>query len=335
MKVIQVVPRLAVESAGTSHSVPALCGGLADAGCNVTLCSTGANVDGEFPFEVKVFAESGFLCRKLGRSRDLLKFLQSACAEADVICSNSLWMMPNVYPSWAKRRTRCKLVSAPRGTMSKWAWTYHWPQKKIFGLYAQYEALHATDMWHATAVGEYDDIRRLNYRQPVMILPNGVSLPNSQCINNLSGSNCEDNRDNCRRRMFFISRIHPKKNVDLILKCWAKLEQEFPAWDLSIVGPDRNNTYADEMKTLAASLKCRRVTFEGELKGDDKYRFMAESDCEVLPTHSENFGMVVAESLACGTPVICSQGAPWKGLNTEKCGWWVPTTEMAFENAMR
>ena len=62
---------------------------------------------------------------------------------------------------------------------------------------------------------------------------------------------------------------------------------------------------------------------------------MAESDCEVLPTNSENFGMVVAESLACGTPVICSQGAPWKGLLTHNCGWWVPIDEMAFESAMR
>ena len=61
---------------------------------------------------------------------------------------------------------------------------------------------------------------------------------------------------------------------------------------------------------------------------------MAESDCEVLPTHSENFGMVVAEALACGTPVICSYGAPWAGLVTNKCGWWVPTEESALESAM-
>ena len=134
--------------------------------------------------------------------------------------------------------------------------------------------------------------------------------------------------------MFFLSRIHPKKNVGMLIRCWAKLEDQFPNWDLSIVGPDKNNQYADEMKQLTVELGCKRVIFEGELKGDEKFRFMAESDCEVLPTHSENFGMVVAESLACGTPVICSHGAPWEGLNVEGCGWWIAAEENAFENAM-
>ena len=137
-----------------------------------------------------------------------------------------------------------------------------------------------------------------------------------------------------RKKIITLSRIHQKKNVEMLIRCWAKLENRFADWDLSIVGPDKGNAYADQMKALAKTFGCRRVTFEGELKGECKYKFMAESECEVLPTHSENFGMVVAEALACGTPVICSYGAPWKGLETEKCGWWIPTEEAAFETTM-
>ena len=198
----------------------------------------------------------------------------------------------------------------------------------MFGICCQYAALRATDMWVATAESEYEDIRRLGYRQPVCILPNGVDLP-PECFCEVKMTSGE------RRRMFFLSRIHPKKNVEMLIRCWAKVEMPFPEWDLSIVGPDRNNPYAYEMKALAKELGCRRATFEGELNGDAKRRFISESDCMVLPTHSENFGMVVAESLACGTPAICSHGAPWKGLVDNKCGWWVPTEDAALEEAMR
>ena len=181
-----------------------------------------------------------------------------------------------------------------------------------------------SDMWIATAEDEYNDIRRLGYRQPVAVIPNGVEIPTDIPVKK---SEC--------RRMFFISRIHPKKNVAMLLRCWSRLAVKFPEWHLSIVGPCTNNQYADEMKEYAEFLQCSRLTFEGELRGAEKNLFMASSECEILPTYSENFGMVVAESLACGTPVICSQGAPWKGLIDNKCGWWISLKEDALEETMQ
>ena len=120
----------------------------------------------------------------------------------------------------------------------------------------------------------------------------------------------------------------------MLIHAWSHLERHFEEWDLSIVGPDLNNRYADAMKALAISLGCQRITFEGELNGNEKIRFVSSSDCLVLPTHSENFGMVVAEALSCGVPVICTQGTPWKGLVEHNCGWWIPTTLTDLERAM-
>ena len=326
MKVVHVVPYLRLESAGPSYSVPALCKGLLDAGCDVSLCTSGGLPKKEYGFPLKDFAETFLPHPKFCRSPGLLRYLIDECKDVDIVCSNSAWTYVNVYPAWAKKRATFKLVSAPRGTMSEWAWNFHWPQKRLFGFYAQYAAFRATDMWHATVEAEYDDIRRRGYRQPVMILPNGVNLPHDIVAGTLARN---------RRRMLYLSRIHPTKNVDILLRCWSRLEAEFPDWDLSIVGPDKDNPYADEMKHLARCLGCKRVTFEGEVRGAAKYTFMADSECEVLPTNTENFGMVVAEALACGTPVICSQGAPWQGLQTNRCGWWTPIDESAFETAMR
>ena len=334
MKVIQIVPSLAAESSGPSYSVPALCHGLKANGCDVSLHFLGDTPAREFTYSVTAYPISSFPHPRLGRSPEMLRGLKSACKGADIIHNNSLWMMPNVYSALAKRGTRCRLVIQPRGTLSEYALSISRWKKRLIGWWGQYSAMKNADMWVATAASEFDDIRRLGYRQPICVLPNGVDLPETGHFSQSCSGDGKTGKAFTRRRMLFISRIHPKKNVDILLRAWAHLESKFIDWGLSIVGPDQGNPYADEMKALAKRLGCRHVMFEGELRGEEKNRFLMSSDCTILPTHSENFGMVVAESLACGTPVICSYGAPWEGLIVNKCGWWVPTEEAAIENAM-
>ena len=323
MKVIQVVPGICDESQGPSCSVPACAGGLVHNGVDVELFAIDRMPDKTFDFPVRIFPKHKFPIAAMGRSPELLKALMEVCKHADIVHTNSLWMFPNVYPYWATRGTACKLVIGPRGTVSLWAIRRSRLKKFVFGHLWQYPAMRAANMFVASCQEEADDIRRLGYRQPIAIVPNGVDVPED-----ISSEKVR------RRRMFFLSRIHPKKNLELLIHCWSKLEGRFPDWDLSIVGPDINNRYADAMKTLARRLGCGRVKFEGELNGVAKQSFIAASECMVLPTHSENFAMAVAESLAISVPVICSRGAPWAGLVDEKCGWWIPATERAFLSAM-
>lgn len=325
MKVIQIVPDIFDESAGPAYSVPASARGLCHNGVDVELFSTGRIPTwNHFEYSVKVFPRKTFPLYALARSPEMLRALRTAAKTTDVFHVNSLWQFPCIYPDWARRGTQCKLVVGPRGTVSTWALRRGLWKKKIVGSLWQYSVMRHADMFVASCQEEADDIRRMGYRQPIAIVGNGVDVPDEILYKKAD-----------RRRMYFLSRIHPKKNVELLIRCWAKLECEFPEWDLSIVGRDAGNPYADEMKTLVKNLKCQRVTFEGEIRGRDKERFIAESECQVLPTHSENFGMVVAESLAWGTPVICSHGAPWAGLGTNGCGWWVEASETAFAHAMR
>jgi glycosyltransferase involved in cell wall biosynthesis len=93
--------------------------------------------------------------------------------------------------------------------------------------------------------------------------------------------------------------------------------------EISLVEFVRKGRYRARLEAHAAQLGCQRVTFTGPVYGQDKVDLLMRADLFVLPTQNENFGLVVGEALAAGIPAIVTNGAPWKGLETEDCGWWI------------
>lgn len=315
MRVLQVVSSIAAESSGPSYSVPGLCSGLCAAGCDVSLYFAGEDPHREMPCPHYACPKSKFPFSRLGRSPKLLHLLKEACRQADVIHSNGLWMYPNVYPSWAAKGLNCKLVTAPRGTLAAWSLARHKWRKKLFGAYAQYAALNATDLWHATSEKEYEEIRAAGYRQPVAIVPIGIDIPEvSSKVNAQRGERL--------KHLVFFGRLHKVKAVDNLILAWEQVAGQFVDWELVIAGPDGG--VRSDLEALVSEHGISRVAFVGELRGADKYAFLSNADLCVLPSHTENFGVTVAESLACGTPVIASEGTPWKGIVANAAGWWIP-----------
>ena len=97
-------------------------------------------------------------------------------------------------------------------------------------------------------------------------------------------------------------------------------------WNLIIAGSGEK-TYLNKLKDLAVSLNIsENIFFEGPIYGSQKVNIISSSDLFVLPTFSENFGIVIAESLSRGVPVITTKAAPWKILNERNCGLWVDNT---------
>jgi glycosyltransferase involved in cell wall biosynthesis len=252
--------------------------------------------------------------RRLGVSPSMNRWLtaQATSGQVDIIHNHGLWMMPNVYTGRAcAKASRTRLIVSPRGTLSAWARARSAFQKKIFWRLLQAPALRSTACFHATAESEYEDIRRLGFAQPVCVIPNGIDVPS-----------VERQPRRQRRQLLFLGRIHPVKGVDMLLRAWSLVEHRFPNWDLRIVGPD-NGGYLFDMKQLAASLGTTRVTFPGPLYGPEKADAYRAADLFVLPSHSENFGVALAEALAVGVPAIATKGTPWQGLETQGAGWWI------------
>lgn len=236
--------------------------------------------------------------------------------------------MPSVYPGWAVKGTKCKLVVAPRGTLAAWALQKGYWKKMFFGWLFQNQVLRRANMFHATSEKEYEEIRAQGYRQPVAIVPIGMDVPDVEPRNTLNTRNGE-------RRVVFFGRLHKVKAIDNLILAWERIcSQSAPNssvysvysvvrdWQLLIAGPDRG--VKGELENLIAERHIPGVSFVGELNGQAKYDFLASADIYVLPSMTENFGVTVAEALASGTPVIASQGTPWQGLERERCGRWVP-----------
>lgn len=244
-----------------------------------------------------------------------------------IIHTHGMWRLAHCVPAWVVNGQPGKLVFSPRGSLSPWALSVSKWKKSIawWGL-GQRLTLKRAACFHATAESEYEDIRRLGFRQPVAIIPNGIEIPAPPPPGGL--------RRGDRRTLLFMSRVNPKKGIDTLLNAWGPLAARYPAWDLAIVGPSDPPGYLEEMQALAARLGLARVRFPGPLYGAAKSESLWNADLFVLPTHSENFGLVVGEALAHSRPVITTREAPWAGLETERCGWWIEDSLAALSAAL-
>ena len=234
--------------------------------------------------------------------------------------AHGLWQMNVVYPAWAVRGNRAKLIVSPRGALSSWAMRHGSVAKPLFWAGLQRPALQRTTCFHATAETEYEDVRRLGFRQPVAVIPNGVDLPDLRAKPKRRGNH---------RTLLFLGRLHPVKGVDTLIDAWRLVQDRFPAWRLVITGDDIDavgcSGYGEVLRRRAAALGAARVSFTGELRGPAKWKAYEDAELYVLPSRSEGFGLTVAEALAAGTPVVTTRATPWRPIEARGAGWYIDT----------
>ncbi len=315
--VVHVIDSIAEEASGPSYSVPRLCEALAADGNRVRLLSLGEpGTEDARSYRQERFRPDWTgvpVLQRLRGSRALCAALTAMAGEADVIHAHGLWLMSNIYPAWAARRSATPLIVSPRGMLGAAALQFSRWRKRAFWLALQGSALRTAACLHATSEAELADIRAAGLCQPVAVIPNGIDVPPHAGIKPAPQG---------MRTVLFLGRIHPKKGIDTLLAAWAAIEARHPDWRLDIVGP-LDGDYAPTLERIIADRKLARARLSGPLYGADKFRAYAEADLFVLPTLNENFAMTVAEALAQGTPVISTKGAPWQGLEAHGCGWWI------------
>jgi glycosyltransferase involved in cell wall biosynthesis len=329
MKILHVTPALAEEASGPSYTVRRTCESLVEVGHDVTLAALDWGPLSAPPAFLRMFP-LGAGPRRLGRSPAMNRWLHVACSSGDVeiIHNHGMWQMNAIYPAWAARAGDVPLVWSPRGCFSKWAMRHGSFYKKPFWRLLQHPALRRTACFHATAESEYLDIRRLGFRQPVCVIPNGIDLP-PLCEREPAAS----------RTLLFLGRIHVVKGLENLVHAWARVEAGFPEWSLRIVGGDDgyhgSDGHLEALRSRVRDLAVRRVEFVPGRYGEAKFREYRNADLYVLPSFSENFGVTVAESLTMETPVITTHGTPWGGLEQQAAGWWIGIGADPLEQCLR
>jgi glycosyltransferase involved in cell wall biosynthesis len=178
-------------------------------------------------------------------------------------------------------------------------------------MFGQRHALRRATCLHATSEAEYFDIRAFGLKQPVAVIPNGFDLPQIER---------QSSKATTKKRLLFLGRVHPVKGLDQLVEAWIEIEKRLPDWELHIVGPGETEHIHRLQQQISStpSIHMREAKY-----GDEKFSEYLQATAYILPSHSENFAMTVAEALAHQLPCIVSQGAPWSGLESRNCGWWI------------
>jgi glycosyltransferase involved in cell wall biosynthesis len=204
--------------------------------------------------------------------------------------------------------------------LEPWARTHKRLRKRLAWRLYQARDLARASLLHATTDQEGANLRALIPGVEVTVIPNGVDLPEPRLLESLrSRRSVSDSRT-----AVFLGRIYPVKGLPMLVEAWRRVRP--PGWRLVVAGPDEAGHRAVVERAVAEAGLQDVVSFRGAVAGEAKAALLAIADLFILPTHSESFGMAIAEALGHGLPVLTTDAAPWPQLEQVECGWRVPPT---------
>lgn len=236
----------------------------------------------------------------------------------DLIYDFGIWTGINAASARTARRLGIPWVNSPRGMLEPWALASKGYKKRLAWALYQRRLLRSAAALIATSASEQNHLQQLLPGARIVVVPNGVDLPPASSHPR-------------QRQALFLSRLDPKKQPDLLIRTWSRLRPE--GWRLVIAGPGEP-AYRRELEALIRATPGCRIDLRGPVHGSDKERLLSDSALFVLPTHSENFGLAIAEALAHGLPVITTTGTPWESIAERNCGWYVPPTGEGLAQAL-
>jgi glycosyltransferase involved in cell wall biosynthesis len=212
--------------------------------------------------------------------------------------------------------------------LEPWALRQKGWKKRVAWILYQRRILNSSALLHATSAEEGENLHALGLTPRIGVVPNGTDLPI------LSGSPAlVETEPRPPRTLLFLSRIHPKKGLELLLEAWSSLRPQ--NWRIRIAGPGEES-YIQGLKERCRILGVdREIEWIGPASDTRKDTLFRSSDLFILPSYSENFGLVVAEALSYGVPVITTTGCPWAELLAERAGWWVEPAVEPLQRALQ
>lgn len=263
----------------------------------------------------------------LGYSPRLVPWLRRNARHYDAVVIHGLWRYSSFGTWLGLRGLGVPFFSFPHGMLDPW-FKQHYPFKHIKKLL----------FWHWTECRVLHDAKAVIFTCDEERLRARTSFPNYRCREEVAAlgirsppPHAEQQKEiflsrfphlRGRRILLYLSRIHPKKGCDLLIDAFTNTRNHSSSPHLVIAGPDQTS-WAKELRILAdAKGMAEHVTWTGMLEGDLKWGAYRTADAFILPSHQENFGIVVAEALACGLPVLLSNRVQiWREIDSAGAGY--------------
>ena len=250
------------------------------------------NIDTKIFFNQNQFSNFNLKLREIVRSRDLIYLF-------------GIWDPFHARVFSQAKLQKKKIIISTLGALEPWALEQKKLKKKIAWLLYQKKILNNCDYIHATSDDEKKHLKELGIKTPIKIIPHGVIIKSTKKI---------EKKNKLKREALFFSRIHEKKGILELLDSWSIIRPI--DWILKIYGPVSDLNYMNKIKEkiLKLSLEESVFIFDPVFEYDQKEKIFLNSDCFLLPSKSENFGMSIVEALSYGLPVLTTEETPWKIL---------------------
>ena len=338
MRVLHIIPSAAPVDGGPNVAVRAIARGLVRCGIDVTVATT--NAAGTRSLDVPVdtpVIDDGVAFRYFARSVPgswkfswpMTRWLWANAGKYDVVHVHALFSYATIPGCRAAARVPVPYILRPLGTLSDWSLGHRrWKKRPYYALLERPHLAGASAI-HVTSEAEAKDVARLGYGDRARVIPLGVDVG----LRPSRRARATTGREPLR--LLFLSRLHEKKNVPLLLRALATATTASRRIELMIAG-DGDPGYRDQLAALADELGLRDVvTFAGHVNGVAKERAFAEADCFVLPSAHENFGLAVAEALAAGLPsIVTTNVALARDVHAAGAGVVTEPTETALASAL-
>lgn len=344
MKVLHVIPSLGPLRGGPSFVVPAIARGLARAGVEVHIAATDDNGPGylNVPLE-QPLTQDGVTYWYFRRqikfytfSWPLTCWLARHVTKFDLLHIHSLFSYATLPAALFAAKCQIPYIVRPLGTLTRWGMQ----QRRPFLKKLSYWLIESRILAHAAAVhytSEKEQLEAFEYgvKAPAVIIPLGVDMAQFACLPPRGWLRSRFPQLASRTILLFLSRLDPKKGLDLLLSAFADLHARCPDVGLVLAGNGEHG-YIAQLRQQAIQLGIdSEIVWTGFLNGKEKLAALSDADLFVLPSYSENFSIAVVEAMASGLPVIISdQVGIYYEVQQAKAGLVIPCQKELLTAAM-
>ena len=315
MKVLHVIPSVGPLRGGPSFVIQAMTKGLAGRGCEVHVATTDDNGPGHLPVPLGCPVQrDGVTYWHFARQQEfytfswpLARWLSKHVKEFDLVHIHALFSFPATAAAYAASSHRVPYVIRPLGTLSRWGIENRRPWLKRASMrWIDGPAIRRAAAVHYTSEQEREEALAVAPPHHAVVIPNPVDFQFDREAATPEWLTLHYPQLAGKRTILFLSRIDPKKGIDLLLAAFALVHAAASDTALVVVG-EGETAYVQSLKDRARALGIEAdVVWTGFLEGAAKCSALAHASVYTLPSYSENFGVAVVEAMAAGLAVVVS-----------------------------